>query len=117
MVALRFRGIFRTTLLSADTPTSATTGEAALFISLVVAASFFQYTRFALFLQPAFCGRFARRAVQLLPGAGVWDEHLPGFGVVQHILKPQPDPIQAQRLHILGITSSICMKFASRAVL
>ena len=97
------------------TASTATTGKAALFIPLIIAASLFQYSRFARFRQPAFCGRFARRAVQLLPGAGVWGEHFPGFGVVQHILKPQPDPIKPQRLHILGI--AFCMKFASRAVL
>ena len=54
--------IFRAVASASAAASTATTGEAALFISLVVAASLFQYTRFALFLQPAFCGRFARRA-------------------------------------------------------
>ena len=96
MIALWARCILGAALFAANAAASTTTGKAALFIPLAIAASLFQYIRFARFRQPAFCGRFARRAVQLLPGAGVWGEYFPGFGVVQHILKPQPDPLQAQ---------------------
>ena len=47
---------------AANAAAATATGKAALFIPLVIAASLFQYSRFARFRQPAFCGRFARRA-------------------------------------------------------
>ena len=53
--------IFRA-VASASAAAATATGKAALFIPLVIAASLFQYSRFARFRQPAFCGRFARRA-------------------------------------------------------
>ena len=63
MIALWARCILGAAIFAANAAAyTATTGKAALFIPLVIAASLFQYIRFVRFRQPAFCGRFARRA-------------------------------------------------------